>query len=369
MNGLLRILNRLQSRLGALRRREERERELAEELRFHLEMETEKNLRRGLPPEKARRRRLNLRGPGGGEGGMPRRPRGAPPRGPGPGRRLRPAQPAAEPRVHRGGSADAGPRDRRQHRDVLGRERRPAQAAALRGRRLDHGLAPVRPRGGDRGHGAVSARGGGLPQGDHEPRRGRRVPLDELHPPRGPRAPPGPDPGRVLELFRRPRSEAPAGPRLRAHGRGGGGGGGAAAQPRVLALAPRRRPLGRREAVRDERPRPHRDRRAAPAAPVSGRQRRLHAHRGLSLPLPRVALAGPAGADGRGLRPREGGRGGGAGPRPRSTPSRSGSVPPIPRPTRASPAIAPISCPCGRSWYVARGPPSWSSSGPWPSSS
>ncbi|HEV2733714.1 MAG TPA: permease prefix domain 1-containing protein, partial [Longimicrobiaceae bacterium] len=43
-------------RLRALARKDTVERELAEELAFHLEMETAKNLRAGMAPEEARRR-------------------------------------------------------------------------------------------------------------------------------------------------------------------------------------------------------------------------------------------------------------------------------------------------------------------------
>lgn len=51
----MRILHRLRSRLLALVRPDAREREMDEELRFHLEMEADKNERRGLPSEEARR--------------------------------------------------------------------------------------------------------------------------------------------------------------------------------------------------------------------------------------------------------------------------------------------------------------------------
>jgi putative ABC transport system permease protein len=51
----MRILHRLRSRLVALVRPDAREREMDEELRFHLEMEADKNRRRGLAPEQARR--------------------------------------------------------------------------------------------------------------------------------------------------------------------------------------------------------------------------------------------------------------------------------------------------------------------------
>jgi hypothetical protein len=48
----------LRARLRALFRRGAAERELDEELRFHIEMETEQNLRSGMPPAEASRRAL-----------------------------------------------------------------------------------------------------------------------------------------------------------------------------------------------------------------------------------------------------------------------------------------------------------------------
>ena len=46
---------RWRKRLRALMRRDDVERELDEELAFHLEMETQKHLRAGMTPETARR--------------------------------------------------------------------------------------------------------------------------------------------------------------------------------------------------------------------------------------------------------------------------------------------------------------------------
>jgi predicted permease len=54
----MRWLRRLKSRLDALRHGEVRERGMDEELRFHVEMETEANMRRGLVPDEARRTAL-----------------------------------------------------------------------------------------------------------------------------------------------------------------------------------------------------------------------------------------------------------------------------------------------------------------------
>jgi hypothetical protein len=48
------MLNKLRLRLRALFRKAEMERELDEELRFHLEKEIEHNLARGMDPEEAR---------------------------------------------------------------------------------------------------------------------------------------------------------------------------------------------------------------------------------------------------------------------------------------------------------------------------
>ncbi|MFI5176278.1 MAG: permease prefix domain 1-containing protein, partial [Terriglobia bacterium] len=45
-------------RLGGLFNKEQRDRELAEELESHLQMHIEDNLRAGMPPEEARRRAL-----------------------------------------------------------------------------------------------------------------------------------------------------------------------------------------------------------------------------------------------------------------------------------------------------------------------
>jgi hypothetical protein len=51
----MRWLGRVRSRLSALVHGDVRERGMDEELRFHVEMETQANLKRGLGPEEARR--------------------------------------------------------------------------------------------------------------------------------------------------------------------------------------------------------------------------------------------------------------------------------------------------------------------------
>jgi len=55
MDWIRRWLNRWKKRIRTLIRRDAVERELDEELAFHLEMETEKNIREGMSPEEARR--------------------------------------------------------------------------------------------------------------------------------------------------------------------------------------------------------------------------------------------------------------------------------------------------------------------------
>src|SRR5262245_64244033 len=49
------MLNRLKAALRALLRRSQTERELDEELRYHIEQQTEQNVRLGMNPEEARR--------------------------------------------------------------------------------------------------------------------------------------------------------------------------------------------------------------------------------------------------------------------------------------------------------------------------
>jgi hypothetical protein len=49
------LMKRCKKRIRTLVRRDAVERELEEELAFHLEMETQKNLRVGMSPEEARR--------------------------------------------------------------------------------------------------------------------------------------------------------------------------------------------------------------------------------------------------------------------------------------------------------------------------
>lgn len=55
---MLALVHDLQARVRALVHRGRLERELDDELRFHLEMQTEQNVRAGMPPEEARRQAL-----------------------------------------------------------------------------------------------------------------------------------------------------------------------------------------------------------------------------------------------------------------------------------------------------------------------
>ena len=127
-------LRELTSRVLGLFRRRPAERELDDEIRFHLEMETEENLRRGMSREEARRAaHVELRRRRARQGGLPRPARAA---GGGlgpPGPPLRRPDAAAHPRLHRRRGGVAGPRHRRQHGDLQPGQRRPPPAAALRG--------------------------------------------------------------------------------------------------------------------------------------------------------------------------------------------------------------------------------------------
>ena len=80
------------------------------------------------------------------------------------------------------------------------------------------------------------------------------------------------------------------------------------AEPRVLAGAPGRRPGGGGPPLQHERPRPHRDRGPASPAPLSGRGRRVHAHRGLPVPLAAAGGGEPGITDAPGLRAGQGRR-------------------------------------------------------------
>jgi putative ABC transport system permease protein len=51
----VKALRRLTKRIAALRSRSGREKQLADEIEFHIQMQTEENLRTGMPPEEARR--------------------------------------------------------------------------------------------------------------------------------------------------------------------------------------------------------------------------------------------------------------------------------------------------------------------------
>jgi len=64
------MLSKLRTRLRALLRKSEMERELDEELSYHVERQTEQNVRLGMNPEEARYAALRSF-----EGAEPRRPR------------------------------------------------------------------------------------------------------------------------------------------------------------------------------------------------------------------------------------------------------------------------------------------------------
>ena len=146
----------------ALRRPAHRARARRRRCGFHLERETEENVRRGMTPAAGadrgaapvRRRRED-------QGRGPRRRTAPAPRDDRAGRPLRPAVAPQEPGLRGGGRPDARARHRRQHRDLLGRPRRAAAVAALRRRRA----ARAHPRGCSRrrrhGRRLLAARDGG----------------------------------------------------------------------------------------------------------------------------------------------------------------------------------------------------------------
>ena len=128
MSRLRGLFMRLAGSFGGSRR----DRELAEELKTHIEMHVEDGVRSGLTEEDARRR-------GGGaarrrraDAGAVARPARLPvdpgaPTGPA----LRGAHAAPQPRLHGRHRSDARPRHRRRDRDLHGRPRRPPLGASL----------------------------------------------------------------------------------------------------------------------------------------------------------------------------------------------------------------------------------------------
>ena len=125
------LLANLAARLRSVFRRGREDAETREELQFHLEMETEKNLRAGMDPREARRR--GARAPGRRRG----RPRGGPGRardaaggGPAARSRLRAARGAPERGLHARGRRVAGHPHRLQHRDLHDRRLAPVPPPA-----------------------------------------------------------------------------------------------------------------------------------------------------------------------------------------------------------------------------------------------
>ncbi len=128
------MLEDLFFRLRSVFRRETVESEMEEELRFHSERQLEKYLKTGMSRDEAQRRvRHGLRGPGTGEGRMPRRARRIARGNAGAGSSLRLADAAEIARLCGSGVVHAGAGDRSQHRDLFGGLRRSAAAAALSG--------------------------------------------------------------------------------------------------------------------------------------------------------------------------------------------------------------------------------------------
>ena len=159
---------------------------------------------------------------------------------------LRPAQPAQVPVVHRRRPADAGARDRRQHRDL---QRRPRRAAAMRacGNRLeDRGPPAACAKDRGRGHQRLGEGDQRLPRADRRARCGRRVPPDVVQHARPRRSVAGPDRRGVGQFLRRARRDAAARPNVPRRRRLEKRAGRAGPQLCVLAACARRRPRDRR---------------------------------------------------------------------------------------------------------------------------
>ncbi len=194
-----------------------------------------------------------------------------------PGSEALPAHVPAEPGVHGRRRGGPGARDRREHRDLLGRERRAAQAGGVSGPRPDRALPEHVAAG--RGLGVLAGEVRALPRAD-ERRRGRvglRPRRRQLHGRGVARAAAlGPGVGRFLQAVR---GEGRAGPDV--HARRG-------RAERAPGRGPRTRLLG---PPVPERPRRRREGHLAQREPL-GRRRRA----GAGLRFPRVR-AGAGGVD------------------------------------------------------------------------
>ena len=112
-------LTELWNRLLGLFRRGEIDRDLEEEMRFHVEMQAREHVEAGMSEAEARRaahQAFGNRGPG--ERGQPPRLELRPARDATSGRSLRGPHPVAEPRLHRRHRPHPRPWDRRQHRHL-----------------------------------------------------------------------------------------------------------------------------------------------------------------------------------------------------------------------------------------------------------
>ena len=282
------MLRRLSTRLSSLFRRARYERELDRELAFHLDMLTEQHVRAGMPPDEARRAAAPAR-----FGAVDRvkddvrdtwlsRMLETLAQDVRYGSRSLRRNPGFALVVDR----DDGARHRRQHRHLQRRQRR---AAASR--------CPTRTATGSScctssSRSPASTTCGfsyqeiaRLPLGA-QPRRRRRVP-------RACGSSCSASPSRSASrtgvvsanFFDVLGVQAALRPRVRRRRRRAGRAGGAGAQLQVLAARVRRRPVGRRPHLPDERPAAPGRRHPAAGAAVSGRSRRLHADVRLPVPL------------------------------------------------------------------------------------
>ena len=216
---------------------------------------------------------------------------------------LRPSLAPQEPRLHPRLAAHPGARHRRQHRDLQHDPRRAAAAAALPSTGSAWSSSASRP------PSAACPTPVLAPElADYRQRSRAMESLVEYHSMPfillGQGEPRRVQTGVVSANFfdvlgvtpaARPRLPPRRGPAERRAGAG--------AELRVLDEPPGRRSGDRRQHLRDERPDPHRDRRAPAGAAVSGGERRLHAVLLLSLPHGPVHPEQPHGQDAHTLRP------------------------------------------------------------------
>jgi hypothetical protein len=228
------------TRLG-LRQSGEREANLDEEVRFHLEMETNENIKRGMTPEQARNRALQRFGGVEQIKEQCRDAWGPPIRGGArSGRAFWLAPSPQEPGLLHNSHPYSSSGHRRQQRPLQRHLRRAHPSAPLPARRPAGGAATENAAARGRRLVLLGARGLRLPGAKPNPPGAGRVSQHVVHPARPPRAGASADRSRLGELLRAPGRAAAARPHLPSGGRADGRAAGAGVELRVLAAEPRR---------------------------------------------------------------------------------------------------------------------------------